>query len=209
MRACGSVCLMMRKLGLDLAVILFSVTVGCSRPTTAVQSPTPEAYISVPGSVGFGIKPVTGESGTRRFLATYQSRGSLAKFEFEFGPTRTTEGTETGHGRFVAEPGSDASGLLLDLKEALEAKVIPAEVERVRTLPFTFVNIGDQLSQAPGGGFNANPPGNWAAIKIFIGKGKQEGDVFLNINTTIGKGQFSIKDPDYGDLVVQHLATVL
>jgi hypothetical protein len=199
----------MRKLGLALAVILFSATLGCSRPTTAVQSPTPETYISVPGSVGFDIKPVTGESGTRRFLATYQSKGRLAKFAFEFGPTRAAQGVETGQGRFLAQPGSDASVLLSDLQKALEAKAIPNQLRRVEILPFTFVNLGDNLSQAPSGGFNETPPGNWTAIKIFIGEGEQEGDVFLNINTTIGKGQFSIKDPDFGDLVVQHLATVL
>lgn len=64
-------------------------------------------------------------------------------------------------------------------------------------------------AQAPGGGFNASPPGNWIAIKIFIGEGEQEAEVFLNFNTIIGKGQFSIKDPDYGDLVLKKLATVL
>jgi hypothetical protein len=208
-RRCVSVCSTMRMLGLALLAILFSMTVGCSRPTTAVQSRTPEAYISAPGSVGFDIKPVAGENGARRFLATYQSQGRLAKFAFEFGPTRTAQGVETGQGRFLAEPGSDASVLLSDLQKALEAKVVPNKVRRVEILPFMFVNLGDNLSQAPSGGFNAKPPGNWTAIKIFIGDGAQEGDVFLNFNVAIGKGQFSTKDADYGDLVIQHLATVL
>ena len=89
--------------------------------------------------------------------------------------------------------------------------MVPNKVRRVEILPFMFVNLGDNLSQAPGGGFDIKPPGNWTAIKIFIGEGEgeQEGDLFLNINAAIGKGQFSIKDPDYGDLVVQHLAAVL
>jgi len=117
---------------------------------------------------------------------------------------------KSGKGRFVAEPGSDASVLLSDLKKALEAKAIPVKVHRTRTLPFTFVNLGDDLSQAPsGGGFNQNPPGDWTAIKIFIGEGDQEGQVFLNFNRTMRKGQFSIKDSDYGDLVLKQLATVL
>jgi hypothetical protein len=37
------------------------------------------------------------------------------------------------------------------------------------------MNIGDQLSQAPDAGFNANPSGNWTAIKIFIGQKKARG----------------------------------
>jgi hypothetical protein len=114
-----------------------------------------------------------------------------------------------GEGRFVAEPGSDASVLLFDLKKALEAKALPSKVQRVESLPFTFVDIGDNLSQAAGGGFSVAPPGNWTAIKIFIGEGEQEAQVFLNINPVIRRGQFSIKDPDYGDLVVAQLAKVL
>jgi hypothetical protein len=134
----------------------------------------------------------------------------------EFGPTRNLESNdsngfpmETGEGKFVAESGSDPTVLLADLQKALEAKAIPRKVQRVQALPFTFVNIGDNLSQAAGGGFNVDPPGGWTAIKIFIGEGAQEGQLFLNFNPAIGKGQFSIKNPDYGDLVIKQLATVL
>lgn len=98
---------------------------------------------------------------------------------------------------------------MADLKKALEAKTAPANIRRVKELPFTYVNLGDNLSQALGGGFNPSPPGDWTAIKIFIGQGEQEAEVFVNFNAAIGKGQFSIKDPDYGDLVLNQLATVL
>jgi hypothetical protein len=192
------------------------VTSGCTRPATTPQGRTAEAYVSDSGSVGFDIKPLKGQNGSVRFEATYESRRKLAKFAIEFGPTRTVESKDpkdfpmgTGEGRFVAEPGSDAAVLLADLQKALEAKVIPAKSQRVQVLPFTFVNLGDNLSQAPGGGFNANPPGGWTAIKIFIGEGEQEGEVFVNLNPAIGKGQFSIKDSDYGDIVLKQLATVL
>ena len=77
------------------------------------------------------------------------------------------------------------------------------------TLPFVFVDIGDNLFQAENGGFNAGLPGGWSAIKLFIGEGEHEGQVFVNVNPTIGKGQFSIKDPDYGDIVLKQLAGVL
>ncbi len=109
----------------------------------------------------------------------------------------------------MAEPGSDASFLLVDLKRALEAKAPPTKVQKLKTLPFTFVNLGDSLSHESGGGFNDKPPGNWTAMKIFIGQREQEGEVFLNFNLAIRKREFSIKDPDYGDLVLAELAKVL
>jgi hypothetical protein len=46
-------------------------------------------------------------------------------------------------------------------------------------------------------------------MKTFIGKGDQEGQVFLNLNPVSMRGQFSIKDPEYGDIVVTRLAEVL
>jgi hypothetical protein len=77
------------------------------------------------------------------------------------------------------------------------------------SLPFTFVITGEHLSQANGGGFNTEPPGNWKAMKLFIGEGKHEAQVFFNLNPVIRKGQLSIKDPDYGDFVVADLAQIL
>ena len=109
----------------------------------------------------------------------------------------------------MAEPGSDASVLLADLKKALEAKALPTKVRRSSTLPFTYAVLGENYSQGSGGGFTANPPGNWMAMKIFLGDGDEEAEVFLNLNPTIKKGQFSIKDPDYGDGLLKYLARVL
>jgi hypothetical protein len=77
------------------------------------------------------------------------------------------------------------------------------------TVPFTFAIIGENLSQARGGGFNTKPGGNWTAIKIFLGEGDQEGEVFLNLNPRTKRGQFSMKDPNHGDLVLVERAKVL
>ena len=200
-----------------LLAFLVLVTFGCTRPATNAQGRTVEPYLSDSGSVGFDIASLKRENGSLRIQATYASRGKLAKFAIEFGATRSMESSKnlkdfpmaSGEGRFVAEPGSDSTILLSDLRKALEAKGIPPKVQRVEALPFTFVTFGDNLSQAPGGGFNAQPPGDWTAIKIFIGEGEQEGEVFLNFNAAIRKGQFSIKDADYGDLLLKQLATVL
>lgn len=200
-----------------LLAILLLATFGCARPATKPQGRAAEAYVSNSGSVGFDIASLERENGSLRIQATYRSHQKLAKFGIEFGPARSLESEDpsdvirvtTGKGRFVAEPGSDATALLADLRKALEAKGIPPNVQRVQALPFKFVNFGDNFSQALGGGFNVDPPGGWTAIKIFIGEGKQEGQVFLGFNPAIRKGQFSLKDADYGDILLKQLATVL
>ncbi len=194
------------------SIVLF----GCSLPSTRTQEPVEEHYIPVAGSVGFDIEQLPSDDPAQHWLATYDSKGKVAKFRIELGPPKALEDKESkdfdirqGEGRFVAEPGSDASVLLADLKNALEAKKFPAKVQRARDLPFVFVRFGQNQSQDTGGGFNDQPPGHWTPIKLFIGKGEQEGQVFLNLNPVIKKGQFSIKDPDYGDIVLAYLARVL
>ncbi len=208
--------LMTQRLILCFLTTFLLFTSGCTRPATTAPGRTAEAYVSDSGSVGFDIRPLKTENGSLTIDCTHESQGKLAKFVIEFGPTRKVESKDsndfpmgTGEGRFLAEPGSDATALLADLQKALEAKAIPSKIQRVKVLPFTFVNLGDNLSQAPGGGFNANPRGGWTAIKIFIGEGEQEAEVFVNFNPAIGKGQFSIKDADYGDIVLKQLATIL
>jgi len=64
------------------------------------------------------------------------------------------------------------------------------------------------MSHSGSGGLNAEPPGNWTAVKLFIGEGDQEAEVFLNFNPVIGKAQFSIKDDSYGDILLSQFAKV-
>jgi len=71
------------------------------------------------------------------------------------------------------------------------------------------VSLGQNQSQDAGGGFNDQPPGHWIPMKLFIGEGEQEGKVFLNLNPVLKQGQFSIKDPEYGDIVLAQLVRVL
>lgn len=175
-----------------------------------------EAYVSDPNSVGFDIELLPSNGSSQQWMATYVSQGKTARFRIELSPSTAIDDKESrefdiesGKGSFIAEPGSDASILLANLKKALEAKTIPTKVQRVKSLPFQFVSFGKNQSQGAGGGFNAKPPGNWTPMKIFIGEGEREGEVFLNVNPVIRKGQFSIKDADYGDIVLAQLARVL
>ena len=205
---------MNRTSSLCFLAILSSATVACNRPVQGTQEYASETYIQVPGAVAFEIKALPSKEG-HEWLATYQGHGKTAKFRIELGNAQSSDeesrrfDDKSGKGRFVAEPGSDSSALLNELKTALEAKSFPAKVRRVNALPFTFVSFGSNQSQSSDGGFFTNPPGNWTPMKVFIGERKQEGQVFLNLNPVLGKGQFSIKDPDYGDIVLRQLASVL
>jgi hypothetical protein len=198
-----------------LAASLVSLA-ACQRPSASAQDEVQEHYLSVPNAVGFDIESQRTDNASQQWLATYTSHGKTAKFRIELGQAKAIKdkeplafGVETGEGRFIAVPGSDPSALLADLKNALDAKAMPARTVRVASLPFTYVTFGNNNSQAPGGGFNAKPAGHWTPMKIFIGEGEQEGQVFVNINPVIKKGQFSMKGQDYGDIVLARLASVL
>jgi hypothetical protein len=144
---------------------------------------------------------------------SYQSRGTTAKFRLELQQKDALTGdgfpVARAQGRFIAVPGSDNSELLEDLTKALEAKRVPSEVPRQIELAFDAAVLGERQSRNSGGGYSDNPPGDWILIKIFLPKGEDEGEVFLNLNPVLGKAEFSIKDSDYGDYVVQQLAKVL
>jgi hypothetical protein len=206
---------MQRYASFLLATLLLPF-LACDHSKTTAPGRLAEPYLSDSNSVAFEIEPLENVNGSFRLRATYSSQRHTAKFRIEFDPSKPVGSKDpkdfpmkVGEGRFVAEPGSDATGLLLDLKKALDAKTLPSKVHRLESLPFTFVSSGEELSQAAGGGFNADRPGNWEAIKIFIGEGAQEAEMFVNINTVVKKGQFLMKDPDDGDLALAQLARVL
>jgi hypothetical protein len=200
-----------------ICLIGSSILIGaCNRPTTKASEQIREQYIPDASSVGFDIEPLPGEKGSTRWLATYSSQGKMARFEIDLGTSTAIDDKEpvgfdmkSGKGRLIAVKQSDASVLLLDLKKALEAKVLPTKVQRIDSLPFSFVSFGQNQSQASDGSFAAKPAGNGTPMKIFIGEGEDEGEVFLNLNPVIKKGQFSIKDKDYGDIVLAQFVRVL
>jgi len=198
----------------NVLVLAFMVSLtACNQPVRDADQQPAEQYISVPGSVAFDIQPTPASDQAEAWLATYTCQGRTAKFKIEFGPAKAMNDKEfnmkSGEGKFVADPSSDASALLRDLKRALVAKNSHPNVRRAKFLPFTFVSFEPNESQDPDGGFRMKPRGNWTPMKIFIGEGEDEGQVYLNINPALKKGQFSIKDEDYGDIVLSRLAEVL
>jgi hypothetical protein len=196
--------------------MMLAGAVACREHQSASQGAVAEPYIADSYSVGFDIAPLPAENGSALWLATYASQGKVAKFKIELDPvtsgdSKSAEGLrfKFGKGIIQAVPGSDASVLLVDLKKVLEAKSLPTRVQRSTDLPFDYAILGENQSQSTGGGFNDKPAGHWTAMKIFIGSGDDEGEVFLNFNPVSRKAQFSEKDQDYGDLVLAKLATVL
>ena len=213
---CVSVAFMVRIAFLCcLGALMFCVT-GCRGHSSAQAAGSVEPYISDPNTVGFDISPLPSNDRSRRWLATYSDQNKTAKFTIEIGPSAPMDSKadgglkmSSGSGAILAVADSHASTMLVALAKALEAKHVPAHIQRASRLPFTYVILGESNSQAGGGGFSAKPTGNWTAMKIFIGDGKDEAEVFLNFNPVSRKAQFSEKDIDYGDTVLAKLATVL
>lgn len=189
---------------------------SCGHASRKATVRDPETYISDPNSIGFAIESLPRGDAAARWLAVYTSKGRTAKFQIELEsstPLSDEESKrfsiESGKGKLLAVPGSDATVILADLRTALEAKNLPTKVQRVDSLPFDFVTFGHNKSQVAGGGFADSPAGNWTPMKIFLGEGDDEGEVFLSLNPTNKKGQFLIKDQEYGDIVLAQLAKVL
>jgi hypothetical protein len=152
--------------------------------------------LSDPNSVNFDIVPLA----EQRWTASHTMDGKTAKFIIELGPGKSVRNQplpdlKFGQGRLESVAGSDASRLLEELKRALEAVHLPANPGRAASVSFTYADLGEQ--------------DGWRMIKLFFGEGENESEVYLNLNTGLRKGQFSIKDSGYGDGVLAELAKVL
>ncbi|QOY90658.1 hypothetical protein [Paludibaculum fermentans] len=207
---------MSRRTVIVASLVLLFLLGGCKGKGSAAEILDP--YIPDEASVPFDLEPITGSVGQQCWLATYTADGKTAKFRIELGPAealaadpnnKAASEFKFGKGRLVPQPGSEPAALLAALQKTLEAKAPPKPVKHKSALPFEYVNLGAHLAQLPGGGFGEKSNGHWTAMKLFLGKGEQESEVFLNLNPKLRKGQFSIKDPEYGDLVLAELAKVL
>jgi|GEM_PF-2089498 hypothetical protein len=142
---------------------------------------------------------------------TYRARGKTAKFRIQFGhgPLQGEIPMAFGEGKFISVAGSDNGAMIEDLKLALGAKRIPEKVKRVKEVSFAMAVLGERQTRNSGGGSSSKPVGNWITTKIFLPKDGDDGEVYLNLNPVLGKGEFSIKDSDYGDYVLKLLSGVL
>jgi hypothetical protein len=200
-----------------LSLALFTIS-GCQKQSTAPRqkpsNPTfePNLDADLPPTVIFDLKPSKAGGGSNVYDCRYVARGKTARFRLEFreaGGTSKDIPAAWGEGKFVSVADSNNASLLGDLKKALDAKHIPTHSERVAELPFDTAVLGKKQSRSSSGGFSSTPPGDWVLIKVFLPKGGDDGEVFLNLNPVLGKGEFSIKDSDYGDYLLNAFAKVL
>jgi hypothetical protein len=195
---------------LVIAFLAVGICAGCEKKE---EQPIAEPQVAAVGDswLMFSLRPVEGPSSenVKRYQASYVAEGKTARFDIELTMARPSGQIPVAFtkGKFIAVPNSDASSLLVALQKTLQAKNLPSNTVRVAELPFSAALLGDHVSHSLNGGFAVKPPGNWTTIKLFLGKDSSE--VYLNLNPVLGKGEFAIKDQDYGDGVLQELAKVL
>lgn len=211
-----------RLLWIAMVASVFICTDGCRKPSADSRKDKPsnvraEAVIQgeEPPSVLFDIKAASSTPISRDvplYDCTYQARGKTAKFRLQFKIKQSTAGDLPigwAEGKFIAVEGSDNSALLEDLQKALEAKHAPGKQARTVELPFEAAVLGQKQSRSDSGAYSSAPAGDWMSIKIFLPKGGDDGEVFLDLNPVLGKAEFSIKDSDYGDYLLEQFAKVL
>ena len=201
-----------------LAAILFVVVIaislsliGCSRHSTDRELRLAEPYSPTAGAVLLNILPVHGTEGSQGWLAAYTDESGITKFRIELDPPVKSSDVlmSSGKGRFLAEAESNPILLLEALKKALQAKHMPTKARKTDVLLFDYIIVGENQTRLADGGFADKPKGTWTAMKIFLSHGKDEGEVYLNIDAVDHQAELSIKDSEYGDAVLQELANVL
>ena len=211
----------MRRLWTLCLIPNLLIPVACRRGPAAPASAAESTYIPSPGAVPFDISHTNGKDEIAgEWKATYAAGGKVAHFRIVIDPAADgARISADGHGRIIAESGSDPSILLPELGKALEADEQPKSVKRLPELPFEYANLGDHFSKDLDGAFQSQPAGHWTSLKLFIDDGDDrmgdrddeddQAEVLLNLNTALKKGEFAIRDPDYGDDIVGRLAQVL
>ena len=161
----------------------------------------------------FGIKEIKDTSITeedeRIWLASYKKEGKEAKFRLKLNIKEPEDGfpLSFSKGSFYAEKDSDSEILLRDIANALEAKGKYQSDKEIDSLEFDIAILGINQYRDDNGSFDSNSEGDWIATKVFVADG--EGEFYLNINPVLGLGEISIKDSEYGDIVMSVLSKIL
>ena len=213
------------KKSLWVAALMICVCAcGCQKPVKSAAADDSRRRVGAPLTKGqpepptvvFEVSPSQAQADSLKvklYDCTYRARGKTAKFQLQItlgAPLQMdSKSAEATGGNIISVSGSENASLMEDLKVALEAKRTPTKVKRKPTLPFDLVVLGEKQSRDSEGAFSSKPPGDWIATKIFLPSGGDDGELYLNLNFVLGKGEFSIKDSDYGDYLLQELAKVL
>src|SRR5215813_8387083 len=202
------------------SITVFLVASACkSKSLSSGSAPPVNSPIqnSDPNSVSFKIQELgrqkvkEGEEVT--WLAIHESSAGMARFQVRLilRTPRSDSPFIISTGSFINEPDSQYSEFLRQVAKALEAKNIKARKSKTSRLDFTVAVIGQNLSRGSRAdvlarSFTSEPRGDWVATKVFVADG--DGEFYLNLNSKEAKGEISIKDPDYGDIVLRELLRV-
>jgi hypothetical protein len=132
-------------------------------------------------------------------VQTWLAACGSEKFLVAFAHSETSFTT----GSFCRYQDTDARHCLDSIAQALEAKRVEAPRERAKCLPFEAAILDLKVNR----NLEDDPKGTWIATKIFVADG--EGEFYLNLSPETGEAEISIKDPEYGNVVVRELAKVL
>jgi len=159
--------------------------------------------------VQFKIAPVSTSQKSTEEMAWQASYGADEKFiiSLRLGHPSPKEMFTFSKGSISHVAGSNSREFLKKLAVALGAKEVPRPTKRVKTLTFDTAILGTNQTRIEGGGFSGRPAGNWITTKIFLAGGN--GEVYLDIDPVSGVGEFSLKDEEYGNIVLRELASVL
>lgn len=103
--------------------------------------------------------------------------------------------------------GSVARPLLTALAKAHNIPDTIGASPRSDSLLVDVALLGINAAQSRDGSFGASNTGDWIAAKLFFADG--EAEVYLNLNPQRHRAEFSVKDEEYGALVVRELARIL
>ena len=146
-----------------------------------------------------------------RWLARFEGTEAV-EIELVIPPERPDVPFAFTTGSFHRRSSAGSARLLEAVAAALGASTPPRCQDVSAQLNFDAVILGRNLSRESGegeyaGGFATDPSGSWLTIKVFVAGG--EGEFFLNIDRGSPRGEITIKDSEYGDVVVKELSTVL
>jgi hypothetical protein len=163
-------------------------------------------------SVSFGIRPVGKQTADHwRYAASYTRQGKTARFRIDLRISPQTvgiQGVRTGTGSFIAEPNSDNTPLLEDLRQVLKASTMPSNQIRVKELPFYFDVQGENMDRGRNGNLVDSATGNWTSLRLHLGV-HQEKEVILNLQKPGGTAEFLSSEPQFANDVLGELAKVL
>ena len=197
-------------------VAAFLATSGCrqkaEQSSIAPVPAIPAAAILAPGA--FRIKNIEhSRDGSNAYVAA-AGDSDLCQFEIVIGDQKHISGAPFAFSTatLVRRSGADCTEFLQALAPTLGFHGHLPSAPAVANLSVSIAVLGvnqsrDGANGEVAGGFVSNPQGPWIVTKLFLADG--EGEVFLNLNPKDGVGEFSLKEEDYADIVVNELAKIL